>query len=101
MLLHFPIVIAALPFTPIADAVPKFDISRERQSEVGSQPILDRCSADEAQARQQLQAQWIYFAIADKANCTRETTMDGTGSDVELLTCLEIVRDVDQFDLNQ
>ena len=30
MLIHLPIVmLAALPFTPVADNVPKFDIARE------------------------------------------------------------------------
>ena len=30
----------------------------------------------------------------DKASCVRETSMDGTPSYVELLTCLEMARDV-------
>ena len=94
MLMHLPIIIlAALPFTPIADVLPKFDIARECRSEGGSRDILDRCAADEAAARAQLQPQWGEFSALDKTACIRETSMDGTPSYVELLTCLEMARD--------
>ena len=95
MLIHLPIVIlASLPLTPIADNVPKFDIARECRSEGGSQAILDKCAVDEADARGQLQSQWSQFNAVDKTVCIRETSMDGTPSYVELLTCLEMARDV-------
>jgi hypothetical protein len=95
MLMHLPIVmLASLPFTEIADSVPKFDIARECRSEGGAKAVLDRCTADEADARDQLQPQWIQFGAQDKAVCIRETSTDGTPSYVELLTCLEMARDV-------
>ena len=95
MLMHLPIVIfASLPLTPIADNVPKFDIARECRSEGGSQPVLDKCAADEADARGQLKPQWSQFSAVDKTVCIQETSMDGTPSYVELLTCLEMARDV-------
>lgn len=94
MLIHLPIVIlASLPFTPVADSVPKFDIARECRSEGGSTAVLERCAADEAAARDQLQPQWIQFGPRDRAVCIRETSTDGTPSYVELLTCLEMARD--------
>ncbi len=95
MLIHFPIVIlASFPLTTVADSVPKFDIARECQAEGGPKAVLDRCIADEAAARDQLQPQWIQFAPQDKAVCMRETSTDGSPSYVELLTCLEMARDV-------
>ena len=94
MLAHLPIVIlASLPLTPVADSLPKFDIARECRSEGGSQATLDQCAADEANARDQLQPQWTQFSPHDKAVCITETSMDGTPSYVELLTCLEMARD--------
>jgi hypothetical protein len=95
MLMHLPIVIiASLPLTPVADNVPKFDIARECQSEGGSKAMLEKCAADEADARDQLQPLWIQSSATDKAACVTETGMDGTPSYVELLTCLEMARDV-------
>lgn len=95
MLLHLPIIIlASLPLTPVADTVPKFDIAKECRSEGGSKAMLDRCASDEADARDQLQSLWSQSSAADKTTCFRETNMDGTPSYVELLTCLEMARDV-------
>jgi hypothetical protein len=94
MLAHLPIIIlASFPLTTVADSVPKFDIARECRSEGGSQATLERCAADEAKARDQLQPQWTQFSSHDKAVCITETGMDGTSSYVELLICLEMARD--------
>jgi hypothetical protein len=95
MLIHLPIVIlASLNLTPVADNVPKFDISRECRSEGGSQAIQQKCAADEAEARDQVQPLWVQSSAVDKTQCIRETSTDGSPSYVELLTCLEMARDV-------
>jgi hypothetical protein len=95
MLAHLPIVIlASFPLTTVADGVPKFDIARECRAEGGTKAILERCATDEAQARDQLQPQWLQFNFHDKTGCLAETNADGTPSYVELLTCLEMARDV-------
>jgi hypothetical protein len=53
MLIHLPIIIlTSLRPTPIADAVPKFEIARECQFEGGSKEDLNRCVTDETQARE-------------------------------------------------
>jgi hypothetical protein len=94
MLTHLPIVLlASLPFTPVADNVPKFDIAQECRSEGGSEAVKAKCAEDEAGARDALQPQWTQFGAADKSVCIRETSIDGTPSYVELLTCLEMARD--------
>lgn len=77
-----------------ADDLPKFDISRECRSEGGSQAVQDKCAEDETAARSQIQPLWIQLNAADKANCVKATSADGTPSYVELLTCLEMARDV-------
>jgi hypothetical protein len=95
MLIHLPIVfLASLNLIPIADNVPKFDIARECRSEGGSQAVQQKCAADEAEARDQVQPLWIQSSAAEKTQCIRETSTDGTPSYVELLTCLEMARDV-------
>jgi hypothetical protein len=85
---------ASLPFVTIADSVPKFDIARECRSEGGSNAMIEKCVEDEAAARDQIQPLWIQSSAADKATCVGETSTDGTPSYVELLTCLEMARDV-------
>jgi hypothetical protein len=84
---------ASLPFIAIADSVPKFDVARECRSEGGSKAVLEKCIEDESAARDQLQPLWIQSSTADKATCVGETSIDGTPSYVELLTCLEMARD--------
>ena len=95
MLAHLPIIIlTALHPVPVADAVPKFDIARECQFEGGTKEMQQRCTADETQARNQLQTEWAQFAPGARAQCFQETNTDGTPSYVEYLTCLEMERDV-------
>jgi hypothetical protein len=95
MLIYLPIIIlSSLHPTPIADAVPKFDIARECQFESGSKQEQKRCATDETQARDTLQTEWIQFTPSAKTLCNQETSSGGTSSYVEFLTCLEMERDV-------
>ena len=52
------------------------------------------CSEDEGAAVRELQRAWAQFAGADKKNCVAMTTIGSLASYVELLTCLEMARDV-------
>jgi hypothetical protein len=101
MLLHLPIAILAA-FSPVAvsDAVPKFDIVRECRLEGGSAVDLDRCSQDEAEALEQLKADWAQFTGVDKSTCLSAATVGGLASYVELLTCLEMAREANNTDKN-
>jgi hypothetical protein len=95
MLIHLPIIVlTSLHPIPIADAVPKFDIARECQNEGGGKEIQKRCADDETQARDQLQTEWKQFTRSARIQCMQETSMDGTPSYVEFVTCLEMERDV-------
>jgi hypothetical protein len=95
MLAHLPILIlASLHPTPVADTVPKFDIARECQFEGGTKEMQQRCATDESQARDTLQKEWVQFTASAKAQCYGEASADNTPSYVEMLTCLEMERDV-------
>jgi hypothetical protein len=95
MLLHLPIaILTTLSPIPISDTVPKFDIAKECHFEGGSSAIFDRCSHDEAEALQQLEAEWPQFSGVNKGACLAETTVAGFKSYVELIICLEMARDV-------
>lgn len=95
MLLHLPIaILASLSPIAISDVMPKFDIAKECRFEGGSTKVFDRCSHDEAEALQQLQAEWPQFAGVDKSACLSEATVAGFKSYVELIICLEMARDV-------
>jgi hypothetical protein len=95
MLLHLPIaILATLSPIPVSSTVPAFDMARECRFETGSTVDFDRCSRDEAIALRQLQQAWTNFADADKKTCVGEATVGGFASYVELLTCLEMARDV-------
>jgi hypothetical protein len=95
MFVHLPIVIMAmLSVVAVSDTVPKFDIVSECRFEGGSIVELDRCSEDEGLALRELQRAWAQFARADKRNCIASAAIGGFASYVELLTCLEMARDV-------
>ena len=54
----------------------------------------ERCLNTENEARNQLARQWTEFPAADRTLCTQAATMGGMASYVQLLTCLELKRDV-------
>jgi hypothetical protein len=52
------------------------------------------CIESERAVREQLAKQWSSFSADDRTHCLNETTMGGESSYTELLTCLEMARDV-------
>jgi hypothetical protein len=92
MLMHLPIIVlTSLHPTLIADVVPKFDIARECQFEIGSKKELKRCVTHETQAREKLQTEWKQFTPSDKRICKRQVGgdgRDGISSYLELQACL-------------
>jgi hypothetical protein len=54
----------------------------------------DRCLKTERKAREQLTREWTNYTEADRSQCTQTATMGGLPSYVELITCLEMKRDV-------
>jgi hypothetical protein len=54
---------------------------------------LASCMRDENEARDQLAKEWAQFSPSDQQRCTSETKTGGSPSYVELLVCLEMIRD--------
>ena len=99
MLLHLPIVIlTSFSPIPVSDAVPRLDVERECRFEGGSSEVFDRCMHDESEAQSEIQAVWPKVTLADRNACVSEATSGGYQSYIELLTCLEMARDVAKLD---
>jgi hypothetical protein len=95
MLPHLPIaILATLSPIHVSDTMPTFDIVRECRYEGGSAANVEQCSQDETAALAQLTTEWAQFAGTDRKTCMVTTTTGGFASYVELLTCLEMARDV-------
>ena len=54
---------------------------------------LASCMRDENEARDQLGKEWSQFLPSERERCTSETKTGGSPSYVELLVCLEMIRD--------
>src|ERR1039458_6246286 len=83
-----------------ADPVPKFDIGPSCQS-AGETAVMGRgatsCEGDENNARATLEKEWSQFTPSDQARCVRLVTLGGGPSYVELLTCLELAKQVKEI----
>ena len=104
MILPTALVIGAQLMLPVADGVPDLDVEQvcdgiARQSGVTFRdPSVAKekknCVDSEQVVRAELAKQWSTFAPADKTSCVNESRMGGESSYTELLTCLEMARDV-------
>ena len=70
-----------------------------RDSAVGEEK--QNCIDSEKAIREQLVRDWPTFAAPDKVACTNESRTGGESSYTELLTCLEMARDVRAMDSGQ
>jgi hypothetical protein len=80
-----------------AQSVPVLNVAptcRNIPAESAMQRDAAACMKSEDEARATLAKEWASFTAADHDICTRTATMGGTASYVELLTCLEMRRDV-------
>jgi hypothetical protein len=55
---------------------------------------LDECLKAEQQDRETMIQEWPTFSASDRKHCVAEATMGGESSYTELVTCLEMARDV-------
>ncbi|MGA8698938.1 MAG: hypothetical protein WB689_34930, partial [Xanthobacteraceae bacterium] len=58
------------------------------------QTSFDQCMKEEQAVRDTMIKEWAAFSSDDKTHCVAEATMGGDSSYTELLTCLEMARDV-------
>jgi hypothetical protein len=99
MLLSLAVVtLGSQPMVALADEVPTFDVRATCRAESQDDPgagTAKACLADEQKARETLVGQWSQFAPENKATCMQTATdASGVRSYVELLTCLQIAKDV-------
>jgi hypothetical protein len=93
-----------LPAAAAADGVPQLNVEQvcDGIAKQGGVTFHDaavdeekkNCLDSEQAIRNDLVRQWSSFAAADRTHCVNESVMGGDSSYTELLTCLEMARDV-------
>jgi hypothetical protein len=104
MILPSALALGAQLLLPVADSVPVLNIEQVCQgiAQQGGSSFHDPqiakekqdCISSEQQVRGQLVKEWSNFSASDKHACINESRMGGDSSYTELLTCLEMARDV-------
>ncbi len=104
MILPVALVLGAQMVLQVSDGVPTLNVDQVCQgiAQQGGVSFHDtdiaeekkNCLDSEKAIREELVKQWSSFAPADKTHCTNESKMGGESSYTELLTCLEMARDV-------
>jgi hypothetical protein len=93
----------AAPAFAAEPQVPRLDVTptcRPLDKSDNMQLDENRCRKIETDARDQLTRQWANYPAADRSQCIATATMGGTASYVELITCLEMKRDVANLPAN-
>jgi len=104
MILPPALFLGAQLFMTVADSVPVLNVEQVCQgiAQQGGVTFHDAAVAEEKKncldseqaVRDELVKQWSSFSAPDKVACTNESKMGGDSSYTELLTCLEMARDV-------
>ena len=98
-------VLAALCLSGLSarsDDIPTLDvnpvchgIASQSSLEAGLQHTnFDQCVQSEQSTRDEIKKQWSSFSAADKTHCVALAKTGGESSYTELLTCMEMARDV-------
>jgi hypothetical protein len=95
---------AQLMMPVVTDGVPQLNVEQvcEGIAKQGGVTFHDpaiaqekkNCLESEEAIHDELVKQWSSFTAADKTSCVNESKMGGESSYTELLTCLEMARDV-------
>jgi hypothetical protein len=104
MILPKALALGAQLLMPVADSVPNLNVEQvcEGIAQQGGVTFHDpaiaqekkNCLESEQSIRADLAKQWSSFSPADRTHCVNESVMGGDSSYTELLTCLEMARDV-------
>jgi hypothetical protein len=104
MILPKVLALGAQLMIPVVDSVPTLNVEQVCTgiAQQGGVTFHDSaiaqekkdCLDSEQAIRDELSKQWSSFNGSDKVHCTNESTMGGESSYTELLTCLEMARDV-------
>jgi hypothetical protein len=88
----------------MADEVPNYDVRKSCKVDTQANPTaqsMTGCVADEQNARTTLVSQWTQFAPESRSRCTQMVgDPAGPQSYVELLTCLQMAKDVKSLPKN-
>jgi hypothetical protein len=81
----------------VADGPPKLNVGPSCNAAARGAISLGRntaaCMGDERDAQDQLTNNWSQYSRAHKTQCVGMTTRSGTSSYVELISCLDIMKD--------
>src|SRR5215831_12400168 len=85
-----------------SDDIPTLDvnpvcrgIASQSSLEVGLQQTgFEQCVQSEQNVREQVKKEWSTFSTSDKSHCVALAKTGGESSYTELLTCMEMARDV-------
>ena len=104
MILAKVLALGAQLLIPVVDSVPTLNVEQVCTgiAQQGGVTFHDSATAQEKKdcldseqgIRDELVKQWPSFNASDKVHCTNESRMGGDSSYTELLTCLEMARDV-------
>jgi hypothetical protein len=88
-----------------AEELPTFDVAKSCRTDTQAYSAgsnATACLADEKKAQETLVSQWTLFAPEDRTRCLRMVgDIAGSQSYVELLTCLELAKDVKALPKNE
>jgi hypothetical protein len=111
MILPPALVLGVHLLMPVANDVPTFNVEPVCQGialqggvsfhDAAVSEEKKNCIDSEKAVRDQLVKEWSTFAAPDRAACTDESRTGGEASYTELLTCLEMARDVRQMNTAQ
>jgi len=81
---------------PVLDVAPLcHGITEQSTLQEGFRTVtFDECIKAEQEDRQTMIKEWSTFSADDRTHCTAEAKMGGESSYTDLLTCLEMARDV-------
>jgi hypothetical protein len=87
------------PGDPVADTVPRYDVRATCRKAValasGSEGRnVENCMMSEEAAHKDLEKDWVKAPAAERTQCIGTVAVSGSPSYVELLTCLEMMRDL-------
>ena len=90
------VILAGSQIALASEQVPQLNIEPTCHSAAMAQPAQDRheevCKHDELQARDKLRQEWGQFTGTQRQHCVTLSTLGGSPSYVELLTCLEMAK---------
>lgn len=80
-----------------ADQMPKFDVGancRAAAARARNSDYVAVCLQEERDARTKIEQSWSQYKRPDKEHCVQLSRLGGQPTFTELLTCLELARDV-------